>query len=131
MIVENKLDVSRLQTALADVPNPSPQLELMLRTGSPQIRVAKNALDSFSKLDFQRLVNVLDHEERFLRDYFYTGLAEAMAARMAEGSKTTSVTRSDIRSAMLAVGMAARVAPEQEISDQTKGLISEICPFCP
>ena len=94
------------------------------------IDVAGNALDPISKIDFEKLVSIYDHEEAFIEREFYLGLAGAFLSRLEEGSTVQSITKSDVRFAMIAVGTAARLATEDQLAANNKALLISICPYC-
>lgn len=94
------------------------------------VGITRTAMDPLRRLDFAALVEIYDHEERFLRETFLKNLIRAHEARVKGTQRPRKVNVQDIRSAMLMLGTAVSAASENEFSEANKKKIQEICPYC-
>ena len=96
------------------------------------LRVAPNALKPLRRIDFERLKNIYDHEEAFLRTVFIDSLVNATNARRKDEGPTArpEVTAQDVRVAMLMLGTATANASDAQFSNLNKTIIKDVCPYC-
>ncbi len=130
MKVEKKINSERVLNELRKIPGFKPYLTRFPPKPGEEMAMFQNALHPFSKMNFTALQNVHDHEIKFLHDHFYRALAESIASRIIDGSTVYLITKSDVRSAMIAVGSAARAAPEKDFREMNKDSLTGICPYC-
>lgn len=89
-----------------------------------------DALKPLRFIDFKKLVDVHDHEERFLFDTFVASLADETKKRLQRATGPAHVTADDVRQALLDLGNAVAAASEQTFAASRKPLIKDACPYC-
>ena len=94
------------------------------------LEAAPEAWEPLRRIDFNKLVDILDHEENFLRSEFLKNLEEANHARVTDEQAAKPINANDVRTALLLLGKAVRVANTTTIADANKALIKNICPYC-
>ena len=87
--------------------------------------IRPDALEPLSKIDFNQLVEVHDHEEHFLSETFFQVLKVLPRAR---GSK--EVTEEDVQTALIMLGVAAANQRNPVLSEDTRNSIKDACGFC-
>jgi hypothetical protein len=92
--------------------------------------MSPGAARPLSRIDFQQLMSIHDHEEQFLRRVFIDSLVRAHAARTAGLPGSHDVEAEDVRTAMLMLGSAAEAASQDAFSKQSTSIIRSICPYC-
>jgi hypothetical protein len=94
------------------------------------LEVTPEAWEPLRGIDFNKLVDILDHEEKFLRSEFLKNLQEANHARVTDDRGAQPINANDVRTALLLLGKAVRVANTTTIAAANKALIENICPYC-
>jgi hypothetical protein len=89
-----------------------------------------DALKPLRFIDFKKLVEVHDHEERFLFDTLVASLADETRNRLQRAPGPELVTADDVRQALLDLGNAVARASEQTFAAIRKPLIKDVCPYC-
>jgi hypothetical protein len=92
------------------------------------LAMTPTAVAPLQRIDFTKLVDIHDHEERFLKDVFISSLKAAQRARVPSGRGM--ITAQDVRTAMLMLGAAVSEAAPKKFRDKNKSVIRDICPYC-
>lgn len=93
-------------------------------------KIAKDAMDPLQRIDFTKLVSILDHEERFLEQTFVRTLLALRGARASTKSDQGKITAEDVETALRMLGTAAPRQAEETLSTASKGIIKDACGFC-
>ena len=97
---------------------------------SKGIEATQSAFKPLSQIDFERLVDIYDHEEHFLRTKFLEYLNQIYQARLETKGGSQKINTKDVRAAMLMLGGAVANADEKQISRPNKSIIQIVCPYC-
>ena len=90
--------------------------------------MTSTAMRPLRSVPFERLHEILDHEEAFLRQRFVEAIVDAHTVRTKESGGTDRVNAQDVRTAMLMLGRAVAEAPSEAFA--SKSVIKDICPYC-
>lgn len=93
-------------------------------------KLARDAMEPLSRIDFSKLVLIHDHEEHFLQTAFIDSLITLRRARVSTKTDLGKITADDVETALRMLGIAAARQAEQTLSKETKGSIKDACPFC-
>ncbi len=91
------------------------------------VELASNALLPMSRIDFSALP-FQPYQVYDLEEIFYRGLAESYISRILDGSTVTKITKSDVRNAMIAIGVAIR--SKSDLHRKFSTTVLSICPYC-
>jgi hypothetical protein len=93
-------------------------------------KIAKDAMDPLQRINFTKLVTILDHEERFLEQTFVSTLLALRGARASTKSDQGKITAEDVETALRMLGTAVPRQTEGTLSKASKGIIKDACGFC-
>ena len=93
-------------------------------------KIAKDAMDPLRRINFTKLVDILDHEERFLEQTFIRTLLALRGARASTKSDRGTITARDVETALRMLGTAVPRQEERTLSKASKGVIRDACGFC-
>lgn len=93
-------------------------------------RVARDAMDPLKRIDFSKLVDILDHEERFLERAFMSALIGLRTARVSTPSDRGKITAEDVETALRMLGTAVALQAKETLTEDSKRLIIDSCGFC-
>lgn len=92
--------------------------------------VSPNALDPLEQIDFNKLVTIYDHEERFLEETFINTLLALRSGRARTPLERGEITASDVETALLMLAVAIPRQRRETLSPASKRIITDACGFC-
>jgi hypothetical protein len=95
-----------------------------------RLEVTPEAWRPVQRINFKKLVQIHDHEERFLRTVFIESLRRAHRLRISSSGGTSKINAHDVATALLMLGSAVESASEGSIAPANKALIKAVCPYC-
>jgi hypothetical protein len=93
-------------------------------------KIAKDAMDPLQRINFAKLVAILDHEERFLEQTFINTLLVVRRARVSTQADQGKITADDVETALLMLGTAVARQGDQTLSKAARKAIVDSCGFC-
>lgn len=106
------------------------QATLVNRLRQEGWNVAPDALDPLQDIDFEKLVDIHDHEEHFLEETFFKTLIALRDARASTQFDQGMITGLDVGTALRMLGAAIPRQMETTLSSSSKAAIKSACGFC-